>query len=196
MNQYVTGMMIKHLREKNNLTQAELAKMLLVSDKAVSKWETGKGYPDISLIESIAKVFGVSVTEIMTGNAVSNVNVSANMLKSKFYVCPVCFNSIHAMGDAVISCHGVLLKPATWEKADEGHKAIVEKIEDEYYVKIHHHMTKDHYISFIAALSHDKIQLIKLYPEGCAEGRFKINGVKKILYYCTGDGLFFVDVKK
>ena len=49
MNQYVTGAIIKELREKNQLTQNELAEKLNVSDKTISKWETAKGYPDISL---------------------------------------------------------------------------------------------------------------------------------------------------
>ena len=110
MNQYVTGAVIKELRERNHLTQAELAERLCVSDKTISKWETAKGYPDISLLESIAKVFGISITELISGNAVSNVNVSANMLRSRFYVCPVCGNIIHCMGEAVIHCHGVLLR--------------------------------------------------------------------------------------
>ena len=67
MNQYVTGTVIKELREKHHLTQSELAKKLNVSDKTVSKWETAKGYPDISLLEPIAKVFGISVTELISG---------------------------------------------------------------------------------------------------------------------------------
>lgn len=50
MNQYVTGAVIKELREKNHMTQAELAVRLCVSDKTISKWETGKGYPDMSLL--------------------------------------------------------------------------------------------------------------------------------------------------
>ena len=57
-------------------------------------------------------------------------------------------------------------------------------------------MTKQHYISFIAALSSDKMQMIKLYPEGNAEARIKINGVKKIFFYCNRDGLFSVNVIK
>ena len=103
MNQYVTGAVIKELREKKKITQSELAKMLGVSDKTISKWETGKGYPDITLLEPIANVFSISVTELISGNMVSNVNVSANMIRSKYYVCPVCSNIIHSMGEAVIS---------------------------------------------------------------------------------------------
>ena len=190
MNPYVTGSVIKELREKNQLTQAQLAEKIGVSDKTISKWETAKGYPDISLLEPIAKVLGVSITELVTGNAVCNVNVSANMMRSKFYVCPICGNIIHSMGEAVMQCHGVLLAPCEAEETDEKHMILIERVEDEYYIRINHEMTKQHYISFIAAVSSDKIQMIKLYPEGNAEARVKINGVKKILFYCNRDGLF------
>lgn len=196
MNQYVTGAVIKELREKNHMTQTELAERLGVSDKAISKWETAKGYPDISLLEPLASVLGVSITELISGNAVSNVNVSANMLRSKFYVCPVCGNVIHSMGEAVIHCHGILLSPCQAEETDENHMIFIERVEDEYYVRIDHDMTKQHYISFVAALSSDKIQMVKLYPEGNAEARVKINGVKKILFYCNRDGLFSINVVK
>lgn len=196
MNQYFTGAVIKELREKKHLTQAELAEKLCVSDKSVSKWETGKGYPDISLLELIAEVLGVSVAELISGNAVSNVNVSANMFRSHFYVCPICGNVLHSMGEAVIHCHGILLSPCQAGETNENHMIFIEKVEDEYYIRIEHDMTKQHYISFIAALSSDKIQMIKLYPEGNAEARVKINGVKKILFYCNRDGLFSINVMK
>ena len=190
MNQYVTGAVIKELREKHKLTQSELADKLNVSDKTISKWETGKGYPDITLLEPIAEAFGVSVTELISGKAISNVNVSANMLRSQFYICPVCGNIIHSMGEAVIQCHGVQLLPCQAEEADETHQIRIERDADEFYVHIDHEMTKKHYITFIAALSGDRLQLTKLYPEGSAEARFKVNGVRNILYYCNRDGMF------
>ena len=196
MNQYVTGAVIKELREKNHMTQAELAEKLCVSDKTISKWETAKGYPDISLLEPIAKVFGISITELISGNAVSNVNVSANMLRSKFYVCPVCGNVIHSMGEVVMHCHGITLTPCQAEETDENHMIFIERVEDEYFIRIEHDMTKQHYISFIAGLSSDRIQMIKLYPEGNAEARIKINGVKRIFFYCNRDGLFSINVVK
>ena len=90
MNQYVTGAVIKNLREKSKMTQSQLAEVLGVSDKTISKWETGKGYPDITLLEPIAEAFGVSVTELISGIQIHNENVSANMMRSKFYICPVC----------------------------------------------------------------------------------------------------------
>lgn len=196
MNQYVTGAVIKELREKNHLTQAELAQKLNVSDKTVSKWETGRGYPDITLLEPIAEAFRVSITELFTGSAVTNMNISSNVARSKFYVCPVCGNVIHSMGEAVINCHGVLLTPWEAEESNEDHKIFVERVEDEYFVQIEHEMTKKHHISFIAAISTDKLQLVKLYPEGNAEARFKIDGVRRIYFYCNRDGLFCLDIVK
>jgi len=190
MDSYVTGATIKSLREKKNMTQLELAEKLCVSDKAVSKWETGKGYPDITLLEPIAKIFGVSVAEVLSGNAVQNTNVSANMLRGQFYVCPVCGNVIHAAGAAAISCHGIELHPLEAEEAGGKHDATVEIVEDEYFVTVPHEMTKQHYISFLAAVSTDRVQLKKLYPEGSAEAHFKINGVRDLYFYCNRDGLF------
>ena len=55
---------------------------------------------------------------------------------------------------------------------------------------------KRHYISFIAALSSDKLQMVKLHPEGNSEARVKMNGVKKILFYCNRDGLLSISVVK
>lgn len=196
MNQYVTGAVIKKLREKNNMTQCQLADKLLVSDKTISKWETGKGYPDITLLEPIAEAFSVSITELISGDEIKNTNVSANMMRSLFYLCPVCGNVIHSMGEAAIHCHGVLLKPAQAEQTDENHKIFVERVEDELFVEMEHEMTKKHYISFVAAMSSDRIQIVKLYPEGNASARFSLSGVKKVFFYCNRDGLFTLDLVK
>ena len=192
MDQYVTGSAIRQLREKKKLTQEALAEKLGVSGKAVSRWETGKGYPDISLLEPLAESLSVSVAELLSGNAVVNANVSANMLRSKFYVCPVCGNVLCSTGECVVSCHGVSLLPAEAEGPDDAHRVSVEVVEDEYFVTVCHPMTRDHYISFIAGIGSDRVQLVKLYPEGNAEARIKINGVRRICYYCNRDGLFSI----
>ncbi len=196
MNQAVTGMLIRELREKHQLTQAELAQKLCVSDKTISKWETGKGTPDVSLLEPLAQVFGISLSELMSGNTVRNVNVSSNILRSKFYVCPVCGNVLHSMGEAVIHCHGMLLEPLEPKETDEEHMLFIEGAEDEYYVRVDHEMTKQHYISFAAALSPDRMQMVRLYPEGNAEARFQMRGVKKMVFYCSQDGLFSMTVHR
>ena len=196
MNQYVTGETIRSLREKKGYTQKQLAEIISVSDKTISKWETGKGYPDITLLEPIAAAFSVSITELLSGDTVTNSNVSANMMRSHFFVCPVCGNIVHSMGEAVIQCHGIKLEPEEAEETDEDHKIFIERVEDEYYVRIEHEMSKLHYISFIAAVSSDRIQMVKLYPQGNAEARFKISCVKRIYFYCNRSGLFFLNPVK
>lgn len=196
MNSYVTGAMIRRLREEKRLTQAELAECLNVSDKAVSKWETGKGYPDITLVEPIAAALGVSVPELLSGENVTNRNRSANLLRGKWYVCPVCGNILHAAGEAVISCCGVTLPPLEPEAPDEAHAIRVEPVEDEIYVSLDHEMTREHYISFVAAVMDDRVQLIKLYPEGSCEARFPRGRIRYLYAYCNRHGLFRVLVKR
>ena len=189
MNTYVTANTIKTLREKKRLTQSELAETLSVSAKAVSKWETAKGLPDITLIEPLSKALGVSVMELMSGDAVVNKNPSQNLLRSKFYVCPVCNNTIHAMGDAAISCCGITLPPLEAEEIDPEHEITIEKVEDEHFITVNHSMTKEHYVSFVAYVTFDRMQLVKLYPEGNAETRFNFRGKGFLYLYCNKHGL-------
>ena len=134
MNTYITGAIIKKLREEKGITQLQLAEQIGVSSKAVSKWETAKGLPDITLIEPLAKALGVSVMELMSGDTVVNQNTSSNILRSKFYVCPVCGNIIRTTGDAVISCCGITLPPLeaeeTVEEMEETAEEAVEKAKE------------------------------------------------------------------
>ncbi|MBQ2972134.1 MAG: helix-turn-helix domain-containing protein [Ruminococcus sp.] len=189
MNTYVTGAVIKRLRESKKLTQTQLAEMIGVSSKAVSKWETGKGLPDISLIEPLSSALGVSVLELMSGNTVINKNTSSNVLRSNFYVCPVCGNAIHTMGDAVISCCGIMLPPLEAEDIDEAHEITIEKVEDEHFITVNHDMTKSHFISFVSYLTSNKVQFVKFYPEGNAETRFQLRGRGYLYIYCNKHGL-------
>ncbi len=190
MDNYVTGAVIRRLRESKNLTQDALAEKIHVSGKAVSKWETGQGFPDVSLLEPLAQALGISVIELLSGEDVRNRNRSSNLRRGKFYVCPICGNVIHAVGEAVVSCCGITLPPAEPEETDDEHSIRVETVEDEYYVTLGHPMTKTHFISFLVAVSDQGIQMIKLYPEGNAEARFKINRVKFLYAYCNRHGLF------
>ena len=189
MDQYITGNAIRAFREKKQLTQAELAAKLCVSDKTVSKWETGRGLPDISLIEPLASALGISLTELFSGEAVLNLNRSANLMRSCFYVCPVCGNIIHTTGAAQISCCGITLPPLEAEEFDEAHTPVIEKVEDEYFVVIPHEMSKEHYISFLAKVTGDRLEMVKLYPEGNAEARFKLRGRGMLYAYCNRHGL-------
>ena len=190
MDRYVTGAVIKRLRESKKMTQEDLADRIHVSGKAVSKWETGAGFPDISLLEPLAEALGISVIELLSGEDVRNQNRSCNMDKGSFYVCPVCGNVVWTTGETVVSCCGITLPPLEAEETDGEHglSAVIEGAE--CYVSVDHPMTKDHYISFIAAVSDRGVQLEKLYPEGSAEARFRVDYVKHIYVYCNRHGLF------
>ena len=189
MNTYITGTTIRALREGKKLTQSQLASLIGVSSKTVSKWETAKGFPDISLIEPLSKALGISVPELLSGEQIINRNMSCNMLRTKFYVCPICGNIIHASGDAMISCCGITLPALEPEEPDEAHLPLIEPVEDEQFITVHHEMTKDHYLSFAAVVTSDRIQLVKFYPEGNAEARFKRRGRGILYIYCNRHGL-------
>ncbi len=190
MNHYVTGAAIKALREKKRLTQQQLAEKLSVSDKAVSKWETGKGFPDSSLLEPLASVLQVSLPELLSGEQIINANRSANLLKSNLYVCPVCGNIFHSTGSAMISCCGVTLPPLEAEQADAAHQIQCEKIEDEIFVSARHPMTKGHYLSFVAYCTGERFEIVKLYPESSVAVRFFSRGHGVLYWYCNHHGLF------
>jgi len=190
MNTYVTGSTVKRLREKRSMTQAELAEKIGVSSKTISKWETAKGLPDISLLQPLAQALGISVIELMNGEHIINKNISANMLRSKFYVCPICGNTIHCTGNTVVSCCGITLPALEAEEADDDHAISIEDVEDEHFITVHHPMTKTHYISFVAFVSTDQFQMVKLYPEGNAQTRLQLRGMGYLYYCCNQHGLF------
>ena len=76
------------------------------------------------------------------------------------------------------------------EEPDEAHAVQCEVIEHEHYVTIDHPMTKGHYISFLACVTGDRFNLVKLYPEGNAQARFFIRGHGMLYWYCNHHGLF------
>ena len=190
MDQYVTGAIIKEYRENSKLTQLELAQKLGVSDKTISKWETGRGYPDITILETLGKALGLSVSELMLGKSITNTNKSANIKRIKLYVCPICGNVITSVGEAVVTCCGIVLPNILPEETDKNHALNIESVEDEFYCYLTHPMQKDHYISFIIAVKDDGFEIKKLYPEGPAQALFKKNRTEYIYYYCNKHGLF------
>lgn len=187
---YVQNETIRLLRERKGLTQKQLADTLCISDKTVSKWETGKGLPDISLLEDLARALGVSLTELMTGELMTNQNRSANLRRMGFYVCPVCGNIITAVGQGSFSCCGITLPVQEGQPADEDHALTITPVEDEICVTMAHPMTKSHYISFVAWVSNDRAELVKLYPEQDITVRFKKRGHGTVYAFCNRDGLF------
>ncbi len=190
MNAEQIGGIIREKREKAGLTQAQVARAVGVTAKAVSKWETGAGFPDISLLEPLSSVLSVSVTELFAGESVNNNNRSANMMKTKFYVCPVCGNVIHSVGEMTVSCCGILLPPLVAEEPDEAHTLSVTPVEDEWFVESEHPMTKEHVLSFAAWVQSERVTLVKWYPEGNAQARFPRRGHGILYVYCQKHGLF------
>jgi len=71
MNNYKTGALIADLRRQKNWTQNDLARILGVTDKAVSRWETGRGFPDVSLLKPLSEKLGVTVNELILGEMVN-----------------------------------------------------------------------------------------------------------------------------
>ncbi len=196
MDPYVTGAMIRRLREGKGLTQAQLAQRLNVSDKAVSRWETGRGYPDIALLAPLAAALGVSVDALFAGRDAGNANRTFRFRRMKFFVCPICGNVVWGMEEANVSCCGLTLPPLAAEPEDPAHACRIERVEDEYRVVVAHAMEKTHYISFIAAVRDDGCEIKKLYPEWEAAAYFKTRGVREVYFYCNRHGLFRFGVRQ
>ena len=184
---YVSAETIRALREEKKLTQRQLADSLHVSDKCISKWETGRGLPDISVLAELAQALGVSIAELMTGNVERNDNRSANMLKTAFYVCPVCGNVIESVGAGSFSCCGILLPPL--EAEEDGGALRVSDVDGELFVELDHEMTRAHYVSFLAYITTDAVKLQKLYPEQDAQCLFPRRGPGLLYAYCNRHGL-------
>lgn len=183
------GRAIRGARESRGLTQNELGERIGVGGKAVSKWENGKGLPDISLLESLGEQLGLSVAELLSGRAVNNQNRSGNVLRTRFYLCPVCGNVIHTMGECAVSCCGIALPALEANEPDEEHPVDIEQVEDEHFLCVHHDMTKEHYITFVAFLTSDRMQFVKLYPEGNAQTRLQLRGHGWLYLCCNRHGL-------
>ena len=190
--QYITAETIRTLREQKTLTQKQLAERLNVSDKTVSKWETGRGLPDISILMELAAALGVSVPELLTGECAVNSNRSSNIRKMQFYVCPVCGNVIQSVGAGAYSCCGVALPPLEPEECDEEHSILIEESDGDYYVTMAHPMEKSHYISFFCYVNADRTEFVKLYPEQNAACRIQKRKRGYLYAYCNRHGLFRV----
>lgn len=189
MDNEKTGRLIRELRTQKGLTQAQLAGLINVSDKAVSKWERGLGCPDVSLLSTLSEVLEVNIDRLLEGELGEN-SEAVTMNKIKFYICEKCGSVFTSLGGGELSCCGKKLSPLELKNADEAHALKLEEVEDEWYVTCPHEMTKEHYISFIAFVSYDRVTLVKTYPEQDLAVRFPRNGAGYFCYYCTNDGFY------
>ena len=194
MNESRTGSAIRALRQKQGLSQQALAQRLCISDKTVSKWETGRGLPDIGLLEPLAAALGASPAELLAGAPAVNENRHADLRRSRWYCCPVCGNILWAVGAGAFSCCGRTLEPLAAAAPDEAHAIRAERVEDDWYVTLAHPMEKAHHLQCIAYVTAARVQLVRLYPEQEAAVRFPLCGSGRILAICSRHGLSAVSV--
>ncbi|MEL7635556.1 MULTISPECIES: helix-turn-helix domain-containing protein [Sporomusa] len=185
------GKLLYELRKEKNMTQKQLADLMNISDKTISKWERGLGCPDVSLLPELSQILGVNIEDILAGKLDLNETMGGNMKNLKFYVCPQCNNLLTATGDANISCCGKKLEALTAAKTTESHVLTIEPVEDELYVSSSHEMKKEHYISFVAYVTGDRVVVVKQYPEWNMQFRFHKSGHGKLYFYCSNHGLFY-----
>ena len=193
MNSEKTGILLRKLRTEKGLTQVQVAEKLLVSDKAVSKWERGLGCPDISVLNDIAALFGVPVETLLDGEIINSETVGGNMKRVKFYICTECGNIFTAAAAGEISCCGRKLVPLEAKAPEEGHTPKIEEIDGEFYVTFSHEMSKAHHIAFAAYAGCDRVHLVKLYPEQDPAVRLPRIGGGILYFYCNEHG--FMKVK-
>lgn len=189
-----TGGLISRLRKEKGFTQKDVAEKLGICAKTVSKWERGRGFPDISLIAQLSKIFQVDVLKLLDGEMPKIKPEVGNVKRTKFYVCEQCGNLLTSIADAEINCCGRNLTPLSAKEPDDAHRLNFEKIEDDYYITFDHPMEKGHYISFVAYVRFDRVLTLRLYPEQGAEVRFPQMRGGKMYYYCNNHGLFEIKI--
>ncbi len=195
MNLSKNGKLLCDLRKAKGMTQKEVADILGVVPKTVSKWETGHGFPDVSTVSALADILGVSEKTILSGDLEQNLESANNMKRTKFYVCPHCGSFLQGTGNGQVVCCGKQLEALTAVSADDEHTINVSEIEDDYYIEFNHEMTKEHYISFVSYVRFDRVLTIKLYPEQDSAVRFPKMYGGKIYFYCSKHGLFEYQMK-
>ena len=184
------GNLLRILRKEKGLTQKALAEKLGVVPKTVSKWETGRGFPDVSILSKLADILGVNERCLLAGSLQANKAETGNLKRTKFYVCPHCCSTMQGLGDCQIVCCGKLLQPLQPNKPDEEHTPVIQEIENDFYIEFPHEMTKEHYIRFVAYIGYERILTVRLYPEQDCAARFPKAYSGKLAYYCEKDGLF------
>lgn len=182
------GRLIAKLRKEKNLTQKNVADALGIQNKTVSKWECGLGCPDLSLWSELATILGVDMKQMMDGEITSNKPDSGNIDKIRFYVCSSCGNILVSTGSASVFCCGRKLEHLS-PAGTAATKITIEEIDTDYFITFDHPMTKDNYISFVAAVNYDKYFFIRLYPEQSPTCRLPLTMCGKLYVYSVKQGL-------
>lgn len=190
MDKQKTGAMIRALRKEKGYTQQQLAELLNVSTKTISKWETAAGYPDISMITKLAQVLNTTSEQLLQGDLPKVFQNGENMKRVQFYQCDICGNLLSSTGNATVSCCGHKLMPLKVQPMDEFHMMHIEELDDDSFIAFAHNMTKTHYIRFVAWVSYDRLTLVRMYPEQNAELHINLPRRGEVYVCCSRDGLF------
>ena len=194
MDPIKTGLLIRQFRTERGLTQKQLAAELHVSDKAVSKWERGSGCPDVSLLFSLAEIFGTDIRVLLSGETEKNEKENGNMKKMKFYVCKTCGNIITAASDVAVTCCGTRLTAAEPRKAAEHEQLKIEDLGGEWFITADHEMSKSHYIAFVAYVNDSQAVLFRQYPEWDLQITLPLYRAGRLIWYCTQCGFLYQEI--
>jgi len=196
VNQVKTGELIRYFRTEQNLTQKQLADLINVSDKAVSKWECGNGCPDISILYELSRVLNTEIDVLLSGEIKKNESEKYDMKKLNLYVCKECGNVITAASAASVTCCGSKLSALEPKKAEKNEMLILEDMGDEWFVRSDHEMTKEHYISFVIFMNINNVMFFKQYPEWNMQIRIPKYRSGRIIWYCSKCGILYQDIAK
>lgn len=185
-----TGQLIRQLRKERGWTQQDLADQLMISDRTVSKWERGGGYPDVSLVTKLSQLFQVETNQLLAGELTCQQKNTGDIRKITFYACPTCQTINFSFGKTEMVCCGRKLEPLIPQKETAEHTAHLQEVESDWYITFEHEMKKEHYISFVAIVSGDQVLLKKMYPEQEAAVRLPKMYQGNLYFYCTTHGLF------
>ena len=185
------GAELRKLRWEKGWTQKEVADLLGVTDKAVSKWERGLGYPDVTYLPLLAEIFQVDLICLLQGDLGPGEQEGGNMKKLKYYVCPTCGGLHMCSGRAEVICCGRKLSPLEPKKAEEGERLTVEEVENDWFITGNCPMRKDDYISFVALATGEQLFVIRQYPEWDLQVRIPGRRHGMLLWYGEKQGLHY-----
>ncbi len=187
------GAKIIKVRKDNQLTQMQLAQMLGVTDKAVSKWERNVCLPDIFVLKRFCDIFNIDMQSLLSENSDSNKR-GENMKNTRFYLCKHCGNITFSTGNTKVICCNDIVDELILTKATEENALLIEEIDGERNITSSHPMTKDNYVHFIAYLKGGELQLFKQYPEWEINVRIPKRGHGRLLWYAPDIGLLYMNV--
>lgn len=190
MDMKKSGELFAKLRTERGMTQKQVADILEISPKTVSKWERGRGFPDISLIAELSGILGVSTDTLLNGDILKNAEGALSMKKTEFYVCPHCQSFMQGIGESEVVCCGSKVEPCKVHNDTAEHEIRITDNDGEWFIRFNHEMSKEHYIEFVAYVTFDRVLTVRMYPEQSPEVRIPQMRGGCLYYYCNRHGLY------